>query len=320
MTIKDFYKKVVVAVRSPRGRNFFVFLVFLIIAAFLWWVIALNDEGQTDVRMPVRINHVPDSVTIVSSVPPTITVNVRARGSQLLKYAWGSAPTFNIDFRMYRNSGVVRLTEADVKSVARQALNGASVVLVSPDSLNIAYTSRPPVIVPVRPECTVTVAPQVTLAGTPVVEPDSVKIFTAGRPLAAFNEVTTEPLVLSDLKETVTRRVRVIAPPRSRAIPDSVDVTISVEPLILKTRRVPIEANNVPAGLRLITFPTAVDVMYMIPVSDYIDSDPKIRVVADYNSAAPDGKMRIRIAEASENLRNVYLDQDSVEYIIERLK
>jgi hypothetical protein len=61
----------------------------------------------------------------------------------------------------------------------------------------------------------------------------------------------------------------------------------------------------------------------MIPVSDYKTSEPRIRVTADYRSisASSSSRMiRLRIAEASDNLQNVHLAVDSAEYIIEKLE
>lgn len=321
MTFKDTYNKIVTAFRSKQGRNVIVFSVFLVIATFLWWVIALNDEGQTDVRMPVRLTHVPDSVTIVSPVPASMSVSLMARGSQLLKYGWGTAPDFNIDFRLYRSGSYLRLTEADVKAIARQTLTGSQIVVVSPDSLNIAFTSHPPVLLPVKLDYKVSPGPQVTLAGSPEISLDTVRVYTVGNRSPEVSFISTEPVVFNSINESVTRKVRLIAPPNSRVIPDSIDVTVNVEPLIFKTRRISVESTNVPSDERLITFPSQVDVMYMIPVSDYLDKEPRIRVVADYNSISPKtGKVRLRIAEASKDLQNVQIATDSAEYIIEKLE
>lgn len=321
MAPADLYNKVKGVLRSQRGRNILVFSVFLVIATFLWWVIALNDEGQTDIRMPVRITHLPDSVTLVSQVPQSMSVSLMARGSQLLKYSIGRAPSFDIDFRLYHDGSTLRLSSTDLKGIARNTLGGAQIVLVSPDSLSIAFTSLPPKIVPVNLDYYATPGPQVTLSGTPVVSPDSVKVYVSGHYNVDISSVTTEPIRFNGINESVTRRVRLIAPAHTRLIPDSVDVTVNVEPLIFKTRKVKVEGANVPASLRLITFPSQVDVMYMIPVSDYLDTEPHIRVVADYNSITPStGKIRLRIAEASGDLQNVQIATDSAEYIIEKLE
>jgi len=323
MNYKDLIKRTNAAIHSSRGHNALVFMAFLALSSLLWCVIAFNDENQTDIRMPVKISHVPDSVTIVSRVPATVSVSLQARASRLLKLAWGNAPVFNVDFRVYRDKNSIRLTDTDLKAIARSAIDGANIIIVSPDSLNLAFTSQPPVVLPVNPDYIVTPGPQASISGVPRLSVDSVKVFTVGRLSSSVEAVTTEPIRLNSLNETTTRRVRLIAPRDSRVIPDSVDVTINVEPLIFKTRKIPVEPINVPADRKLITFPAQVEVMYMIPVSDYKTSEPRIRVTADYRSisgASSSRMIRLRITEASDNLQNVHLAVDSAEYIIEKLE
>lgn len=312
-----------VMARSKRGHNLIVFTVFLAISAMLWCVVAFNGEAQSDIRMPFRLTHVPDTVTIVSRTPRTISVSLQGRGTQLLKLAWGGAPSFDVDFRMYHSdSRVLSLSEPDLKAIARAALDGANIVLVSPDSLRLVYTSQPPVRLPVNADYMVTPGPQAAITGHVRLSQDSVNVFTAGRLSHHVEAITTEPLRITGLNETVTRRVALVAPPNSKVVPDSIDVTVEVEPLIFKTRKVSVEPINVPHGMRLITFPAQVVVRYMIPASDYRHTEPSIRVVADYHTVSDyhnEAAVGLRIVEASSNLQNVHLAVDSAEYILEQL-
>ena len=322
MAIKDILNEIRAGVHSRTGHNIIVFLVFLAISTILWFVTALNDEGQADVRMKVEITHLPDSVTIVSRIPESVSVSLRTRGTQLLKLGLGHVPSLNIDFRQYHRGHYIHLSDPDIKSIARQQLDGATVTFISPDSINLAFTSQPPAILPVNPDYTVTPGPQAAIVGTPSLSADSVKVYTVGRLPQTLQAITTEPIRLNSINETVTRRVALLAPAHSRVIPDSIDVTFHVEPLILKTRKVTIEAINVPQGQKLITFPAQIEVLYMISLSDYKNSEPHLRVTADYSSIrhTPGSRMvRLRIAEASEFLQNVHLAADSAEYIIEHL-
>lgn len=322
MSVKKILGIIKSALSSRRGHNILVFSAFTVIASLLWCVTALNDEAQADLRMPVVISHVPDSVTIVSQVPSAMSVSLRTKGTRLLQYTWGKIPEFNIDFRQYRVGSFVRLAETDLKAVARTALGGSDITVVSPDSLKLAFTTSHPVSLPVVLDYTATPGPQSTIVGTPVLSVDTVKVYSMGRLPSSVNAVASEPLRLTSLTETSTQRVRLIPPANSRIIPDSIDVTVNVEPLILKTRKVTVETVNVPEGQKLVTFPSQIEVMYMIPVSEYKStSEPVIRVQADYRSTrqGESRTIRLKITKASDNLRNVHLVCDSAEYIIEHL-
>ena len=319
--LKELLRRAGEAIRSPRGRDVLMFMLFLFISAVLWGVLALNEEEQYDLRMPVRITHVPDSVTLLSKGPEALTVNLRARGTQLLKMSLGDTPGVNIDFRVYRSGEYMHLSNAELKALARNASGGSQVSVLYPDSISIPFTTHPGFKLPVRANVQATPGPRASLSGRPKVAPDSVKLYALGGHLpSGVDYINTEALSLEAVEGQQTRRLRLLPPPGTRAIPDSVDVTIEAEPLIMKRRRVVIEPVNVPANIKLITFPAQIEVMYMVPMSAYTNSDPHFRVIADYRRISRKrSKIRLRLTDVPQNLQNVQLSADSAEYIIEQL-
>lgn len=319
--LKELLRRAGEAIRSPRGRDVLMFMLFLFISAVLWGVLALNEEEQYDLRMPVRITHVPDSVTLLSKGPEALTVNLRARGTQLLKMSLGDTPGVNIDFRVYRSGEYMHLSNAELKALARNASGGSQVSVLYPDSISIPFTTHPGFKLPVRANVQATPGPRASLSGRPRVAPDSVKLYALGGHLpSGVDYINTEALSLEAVEGQQTRRLRLLPPPGTRAIPDSVDVTIEAEPLIMKRRRVVIEPVNVPANIKLITFPAQIEVMYMVPMSAYTNSDPHFRVIADYRRISRKrSKIRLRLTDVPQNLQNVQLSADSAEYIIEQL-
>lgn len=310
------------AARTQRGKNILTFGVFLLISAVLWVVLSLNEEDQVDMRMPLVIEHVPDSVMIVSVPPEYVNVSMRARGTDILKSTFGREPSLHVDWRSYRGRNALTLSSAEMKTLARAAVDGSTVLAVTPDSLHLLYTASRGRRLPVKLDYAVTAGPQVSLVGRPRVEPDSVKVFSVGNAGNALASVTTEAVRISDLDRTTTVRVRVLTPARTRPQPDSVDVTFTVEPLIAKTRSVVVEPVNVPSGMKLITFPPQVEVHYMLPASVYKNSSPQFRVVADYHEidrGTHTRNMRLRLVDVDSRLQNVFLSVDSAEYIIEKL-
>lgn len=317
--LQSIIKKVKDVLRSQRGRDILVFSIFLVLSTVLWCLQSLNEEEQYDVRMPVKLIHVPDSVTIVSTPPSNISVSLRAKGTQILKQSLGPEPTFDIDFRAFRSRNSVLLSAADVKAIARAAYGGASIIVASPDSINLAFTTRRGVPMPIKVDYQITAGPQSTISGRPTLSADSTLIYSTGRIPSNLHSISTEPIRLTDINRPTTIRARLIAPRNSRVIPDSIDVTFNVEPLISKTRKVVIEPVNVPAGTKLITFPAQIEVFYMVPMSVYNESDPHFRVLADYGSiSSRSNKIKLRLRDVPSNLQNVHLSADSVEYIIER--
>lgn len=312
------------SLRTPRGRDILTFGVFVTISAILWCVLSLNEEEQYDMRMPLRLTHVPDSATIINPGPEALSVSVRGRGTDMLKFMFGSQPSVNIDFRAYRSGNYLHLSNSELKALVRQSSGASSVSAIYPDSISIPYTTNPGVAMPIVADYKVTAASQASLIGRPRLSADTAKVYVIpGRRIPDnFEAVVTEPIRLSKLDKTTTRRVSLIGPAGSRVIPDSVDITFEVEPLIMKTRKIVIEPVNVPDDIKLITFPAQIDVYYMVPMSAYTTSDPHFRVLADYrriNLPGGSKKVKLRLSDVPGNLQNVRLSADSAEYIIERL-
>lgn len=323
MKIRPLIDKFKDIVRSQRGRDILVFCIFLAISTILWSILTLNEEEQYDVRMPVRLTNVPDSVTVISTPPSTISVSLRAKGTQILKQSFGNAPEFDIDFRIFRSRNSIILRDADVKAIARAAYGGANILIASPDSINLKFTTRRGIPMPIVIDYKVTAGPQSTIAGRPTLSFDTTFIYSTSRIPENINAISTEAIRLSDLDRTTTTRVRLIAPRNTRVIPDSVDVTFNVERLISKSRTVVIEPINVPEGVKLITFPAEVKVVYMVPMSVYNQSDPHFRVFADFNTiphSSRSHKIKLRLRDVPSILQNVHLEADSAEYIIEKIK
>ena len=319
--LKHLLRKGIIGLRSARGRDTMMFLLFLVISVILWSVLSLNEEEQYDVRLPLRITHVPDSVTLISPGPDALSVSLRGKGTQMLKMSMGQVPSVNVDFRAFRSHDVLHLTSTDLKGLVRNATGGAQVSVVYPDSLSLPFTTHAGFKVPVTPDYKVTAGPQAALLGRPRLSTDTVGVFTTGAALPDnFEAVTTEPIRLLGLDQTTTRRVKLIGPAGSRVIPDSIDITFEVEPLIFKSRKVVIEPVNVPSDVKLITFPAQIDVFYMVPMSQYNNLDTRFRVVADYGSIKPASgskNVKLQLVNVPEKLQNVHLSADSAEYIIE---
>ena len=318
---RSFVRYCLIALRSPRGRDTMMFLLFVVISCILWAVLSLNDEKQYDLRLPMRITNVPDSVTLISPGPEALSVSLRAKGTQLMKMTVGRMPTVNVDFRAFRSDGTVHLSATDLKGLVRNATGGSQVSMVYPDSLSLPYTTHKGIRVPVRLGYKVTAGPQSALTGRPRLSADSVLLYTAGSAPDRADAVSTEPIHLLGIDKNTTLRVKLMAPRGTRLIPDSIDVTFEVEPLIFKSRKVVIEPINVPEGTKLITFPAQIDVFFMVPVSGYRQSDNHFRVVADYRTirqGTGSRNVKLSLINVPSNFQNAHLSADSAEYIIER--
>lgn len=316
-----FLRRIYDNMRSPRGRDVGMFMIFLLISAILWIVLSFNEEEQQDIRMQLKFTNVPDSVTLISKGPDALSVSLRAKGTQLMKMSIGAPPTVPVDFRAFRSNGAIKVSNADLKALVRNSAGGAQVSVVYPDTLMLPYTTHAGYAMPVKADYRVTAGPQAAMQGKPVITPDSVKVYVADGAAIPDNLrfISTEPIRPVALEQTTTVRTRLIGPPNTRIIPDSVDITFTVEPMIFKSRKVAIEPINVPANIKLITFPAQIEAFFMVPASKYAGGVTNFRVIADYSTINSRSRMvKLKLVDVPEQLYNVKLSADSAEYIIER--
>lgn len=308
--------------RTPRGRNFLTFMAFLGISTVLWFVLVINDEVQRELRCGVKITNKPDSVVIISDLPEAINVSVRAKGSILLKHDYSGAPTVAIDFQTFRSGNRITLGATEMRGIVRTLFGASSQVLnVAPDSINLLFTTRKPLRLPVKVDAKVSVSPQCTMAGPIVPLIDSVDIYSV-RPISSnIKYIYTEPIRYDNLDRSEIVNVKLIAPsPDTRIIPGHIDVKIPIESLISKSRKVMVTPVNVPSSITMSTFPPMVEVNYMVPMSLYNEIKPDFIVEADYNDIRKSNSNMIplKLRHLPAEFQNVYLAIDSVEYVIER--
>lgn len=283
---------------------------------------SLNQEMQQDIRCRVEIVNKPDSVTMISYLPEDINVSVKSRGSQLIKFSFGTPPTISIDYKHLIHGNLISVGVSEMRALLRNVFGqNAQILSFSPDTLNLMFTSRPGVSIPVDVAAQVSTRSDFAPAGAKCV-PESVVVYSI-RPLdPAVDKVVTPFIQYTNISETQTIRTRVNVPSGCRAFPDSVSITFRVEPLIARSIKVPITAINVPDSVRLILLPTTVTASYMVPANMYNEQLPPLVVTADYRSIDMSHPAR-RICINADNskapaLRNIRLSTDSVEYMVER--
>ncbi len=298
-----------------------IFLIFLAISTLLWMATALNDEVQRQLECDVEVTNVPDSVTFISEPPSTITLNVRGRGTQFMRYLLGARPSISLDFRYYSKDNRFSVSKSNLLELIRNALGDEqSIQAIVPDSIGVYYTSLKPIRLPVKVAVTATTTPAVCLYGAITSQTDSVAVYAIGPVAEKLRYISTEDIRFTDISESTTRRVKMIAPTGCRVIPDSVTVNINVEPIVTEVREVDIVAINVPSSVeQFLLNPSKVHASFRVPRSQR-DRLPEVKVVADYNTLSKDYTDKKIGIRTTQLLPNVFLELDSVEYYVKEAR
>lgn len=309
------------ATHSARGKDALLYLLFVAVAFVFWLLLSLDAEVAKDYDIPFEITEVPDSVHLIGSVPSTVTAGVRGKGAQLVRFEWGTMPKMKVRFRDFAvpKAGRFQISKIRLEGCVRDYFGAAVTVTgMKPDSISLAYTSRPGVKVALHIPADLVPDIQYTLSGPVKANVDSVTLYSINPIPASLTSVVTEPIVKQGLKDTLVTEVAVQPLEGVKIVPSRVTVTIPVEPLISKKRQVAVQVAGQPAGESMITFPPRVTISYLVPMSDY-NHDQTIRAYVNYSDISRgNSKVKVNISSLSPGVQGLTYTPDSVEYIIER--
>ena len=302
-------------------RSILLYLFFVVISAIFWSFLTFNSDVQLDIEVPVEMSK-PNNVHLLARVPDTLTVTVRDRGYRVLSYMFHKTPKVVLRFSDYSDgNSVFKIDQSHLKKALSTVLNKhANIISVLPESINIKFTDLPGKKVPVKTDILVEPREDYTLYGALIQSQDSVLVFSDAKTLSEINQVYTYHVEEKDLTDTLRRRVN-IAPINGAVIePRAIDIVVPIEKLKTQTHNVKIVVRNAPHGVKMLLFPSDVQVTYRSPVSR-IKDDAGITAVVDFNAvdfSSPSNKVKVMIGEIPAAYQDVKLSHDSVEYIIEK--
>lgn len=316
--IRKIKHNVTAALHSSRGQNVLLYLLFVAVAFVFWVFLSLDTEVQRDFEVPLEMQELPDSVTMIGQLPPTVGVSVKGKDSQLLRFLWGKMSPLKFKWRENVEGSSFVLSRAKLDARLRDYFgNGVQIVSCRPDSLRLPFTALPGVKVKLIVQTDIHPNFQYIQSGPVMADVDSVTLYSVGDLPHSLKYVSTEPIVKSNLKDTTRYEVKVKPIAGVRIIPETVTVTVPVEPLIARKRSVRISVENLPDDVNIITFPSKIEISYLVPMSAYNDDYP-VKAYVDYKAGRPSRKkLPVTLSTIPSVYHNLSFSPDSVEYIIE---
>lgn len=328
--VKDWLK---CRITSNQGKNALIFLVFLGVSAIFWLVMTLNDEYQRDIKIPIELAELPDSVTILSSPPQFINVSVRDKGNVLARYQWGDISHIKINFSDLTptDQNTLVLPQTQINSIIRKYFGAtAQIVSVSPDSIALTYTTIPGIKLPVSLDKAISAStsPGYAVVGHPYSVPDSIVVYSTSTPPRNMSSVTIDHITIEDLTDTTRVKAKIKIPAGMRAMPATVTAVIPVERLERRYRDVTVKVVNAPRGKHVTVSPIDVRVVYLLPTSLIgLDNYP-ISVTADFrqsDSSSGSPKIPLEISDLPDyyhapiiyRLGNTDIRLDSIDYVLQ---
>lgn len=318
--IKGWFSSARKALRTQRGRNVVLYAVCLVVAFLFWVMMTLDEPTERDYHIRCQLVNVPDSIVVVDDLPPYLSVVVKGKGTQFVRKDVLGLPVMELDFRQYsNNNGYITLSRAKLDSKLRELFGGGVTILaVVPDTLRLGFTSGAGYKLPLKVNADVTTSSHSVISGPIRAALDSVRVYTVGNIRPHIEYVETQTISCHDISDTTRVNVGMKRIAGVRVVPETVEVTIPVELLVSKKVSLPVRVENLPENTRMITYPSTIEVSYLVPMR-LSNHTINARAVIDYNNANASTRFApVSIESPKGGYRMVSVSQDSVEYVIER--
>lgn len=308
---------------SEKSREFFIFLVFFLIAGGFWLLQTLNNDYETEFSIPVKLKGVPDDVVITSEPVSEVRVRVKDKGTVLLNYMLGkSFYPVTLDFSDYKGkNNVVQIYASQYeKKVASQLNASTSLLSVKPDTLEYIFSTGTSKRLPVKLQGKISAGRQYYLSDI-IFRPDSVLAYAPAGMLDTVSAVYTQWVKLENITDTVRQQVSLQSRKGVKLIPSSVEMILPVDIYTEKTVEVPLTGIGFPANKVLRAFPSKVQVTFQIGLSRFrqIDAnDFSIQLSYDELLRLGSDKYTVRLKRMPAGVSQVRITPPQVDFLIEQ--
>lgn len=307
--------------RSPQGKELFTFFVFVLLSAGVWCILAINENRERSVQIPIELVNLPDQTVLLQNMPTHVEARIRDKASVLLSYNVGKIQPIKIDFNNHSNlKDAIVVNNNNLAGYVDQQLKATTSILsFTPDSIRVGYIQGEGKRVPIVAKGNITTSPHCTATESLYTMPDSATVYGKAGILKNIDCVYTEEFELQNVSDTVRHEVRIKAIPDTRIIPNHTTVIAPVEEFISKSVTVPVTIADVPQGYTVMTFPSSIQVSFLVPMSQYSTvTGDNFLVGNNFESfRQADGSYApLQVNSGIKYIRNITLSQDSIEYII----
>ncbi|PCI12036.1 MAG: hypothetical protein COB73_00125 [Flavobacteriaceae bacterium] len=250
-----------------------VFLVFLSLSVILWLLINLSKTYTDDVEFEVKYINLPKDKVLQSTPVDQITASVIASGFNLLRYQINTKELL-IDLKSvaYKSGTTFYYLPNKYLSDLKAQLNvDTKIDRVKQDTiffnLGINISKR----VPVELVSDIQFKLGYNLIDKIHISPDSVNIIGPKAQLDTIYKIKTNQLVLKEVSEEINQNIELKLPASDQIATSEllVSVTAKVDKFTEGSFSVPFTVINIPDNYSIATFPSEIEVTYIVALSNF---------------------------------------------------
>ena len=302
-------------------RDILTFLLFLVLAALIWYGHAMQSVRNTRVPVMMQYSGKPGNIGLGEpGLPDTVMIEVRDAGARLNTYH-REPLHLTVDLRQYIHGekGTIHVPTDALRRSISDILQGTSRLIdTKPEEISCPYFTEQEKNVVIAFSGEITPANEYQLVGHPELSRTSIKIFGQDKALAKIDTIYTEYSTLTDITDTMSTRVALVLPKSVRTETDSITIRIIAERFTEKKFIVPLHVLNVPEGVHLRLFPNEVEVSVRVGISHFAQVQATdIKAVCIYTSERSD-KLDVELRYSNPYITSAWVYPGVIEFMVEQ--
>lgn len=301
-------------------KDAFIFLLFVALSTLFWWGHATSSIRDGEVKLPVAYTNIPDEVFFETPLPDQIEITIRDNG-RLLRQVKHSHPTLTINMadKLTPDGYQLHISAETLRPKLQDILPGSTTVQhIRPEAIEAQYSFQAKKVVPVQLRAHCTLAEQYQLKYAPKLIPENVTIYGDSQVISHIQQIYTDTLVITDLRDSVSKTVALQTTNNVRLSAKSVQATWVAEQFTDKSFVLPIRVADLPNTESMHLFPNEVTLVVRVGISHFAQITEQ-----DFNVYCPYPDPQQKTLPVIVETNNPYITKirtsvQDVEYIIER--
>lgn len=306
-----------------RTRDWRTFCLFIVFTIMIWFGHAMNSTRERVLEIPISYTGIPEETVFDQELPTQLHIHVRDQGKRLRTYSKVmSAPlTIDLSKQIDAEEGNIIISSEYIRPAITDHLQGtAKLQKISPDVIQSSYTKQSSKTVPVVFQGELRPAEQYQFSVAPALSPMFVKVYGSATALSQTDTIWTQYYKQYGIHDTLSTMLLLELPSYLRTTNNKVQLTAIAEAYTEKVLTLPIITQGVPEGLKLITFPSVVQLTVRVGIQHFKEvTADKFQAVCHFPNRETD-KLPVHIKHTSQptHISHMRISPSEVEYIIEK--
>jgi YbbR domain-containing protein len=268
--------------------------MFLLLAFVFWLLIKLSGSFTSSVPIELTYVDLPANKMLQSNPQSKVEATLNAVGFSLLKHKFSNKKIEVSLKNVKRKTGTkYYLLSSQILKSVDDAFGKSIVTDISPDTLYFELGKSISKKVKVEPDVSIQYKTGYHLSGDLKITPEYITISGPKSQVDTVIYLTTKSLKLTNVYDTIASDIDLLLNNELSKLTYSattIEINGKVEKFTEQTLEVPFTVQNVPSSSQISTFPSKVNIVFQVGLSDFNKvSEEDFQIVCDYASIANDG-------------------------------